>query len=126
MPQGSEDAHRSRRVLVIDDDPDNLESLTMLLEGAGHRVRTARNGQSGIEVALSFLPEVVVCDLRMPDVNGLQVARAIKANAALAGCYIIAVTGMQLGNTIRSFDVDEYFVKPVEPKALLAAVNRAS
>jgi CheY-like chemotaxis protein len=126
MSQGSEDARRSRRVLVVDDDPDSLEWLTMLLEGAGHRVKTARDGRSGIEVAVSFLPEVVVCDIRMPDVNGLQVARAIKANAALAGCYIIAVTGMQLGNTIRTFGVDEHFVKPVDPKSLLAAVNRAS
>ena len=98
----------------------------MLLEGAGHHVKTALNGQSGIDIALTFLPDVVVCDIRMPDVNGLQVARAIKANPALAGCYIIAVTGMQLGNTIRSFGVDEHFVKPVDPKSLLAAVNRAS
>ena len=126
MPQGSEDARRSRRVLVVDDDPDNLGWLTIVLEGAGHRVKTARDGRSGIEVALSFLPDVVVCDIRMPDVNGLQVARAIKVNVALARCYIIAVTAMPLGNTIRSYGLDEHFLKPVDPKSLLEAVNRAT
>jgi CheY-like chemotaxis protein len=126
VPVSSDDPRRSRRVLVVDDDPDTVEALTMLLKGAGHHVKTALNGQSGIDIALSFLPDVVICDIRMPDVNGLQVARAIKANAALAGCYIIALTGMQLGNTIGSFGVDEHFVKPVDSKSLLAAVNRAS
>jgi DNA-binding response OmpR family regulator len=126
LPQSGDGYRRSRRVLVLDDDPDTVAALTAILEHAGHRVRSARDGTSGIDLARTFLPEVLIVDLRLPDTDGFEVARAVNADPTLAGCYVIAVTGVQLTPSMKSFAVNEYFVKPAEPTALLAAVDRAN
>jgi CheY-like chemotaxis protein len=119
-------ARRPRRVLVIEDDSDSLAALTAILEHAGHRVRSALDGQSGIDLARTFLPDVLVVDIRLPDIDGFDVARAIKSDPALSGCYVIAVTGLRLTPSMKSSAVDEYLLKPVESETLLAAVDRAS
>ena len=126
VKQSSDAPRRSRRVLVIDDDPDTVEALSLILETAGHRVKAAPDGQSGLDLARTFLPEVLVCDIRLPDINGFEVARAVKADPTLSGCYVIAVTGIKLTSIMKSSAVNEYFLKPLEPKTLLAAVDRAS
>jgi CheY-like chemotaxis protein len=118
-------APRPRRVLVIEDDPDSLELLTLILRTAGHLVKGAPDGGSGIDLARTFLPEVLICDIRLPDVNGFEVARAIASEPALESCYVIAVTGMMLEPRVKSSAVHEYFRKPVDPEQLLAAVERA-
>lgn len=125
MLQPSDDPRRSRRVLVVDDDSDIVAALTTILEHAGHRVRSALDGNSGIDLARTFLPEVIIVDIRLPDTDGFDVARAVKSDPTLAGCYVIAVTGMKLTPRMKSSAVDEYFLKPVESVALLAAVDRA-
>jgi DNA-binding response OmpR family regulator len=117
---------RSRRVLVIEDDCDAVAATTAILEYAGHRVRSALDGQSGIDLARSFLPEVLIVDFRLPDIDGFEVARAVEADPTLSGCYVIVVTAVQLTASMKCAAVDEYFMKPVEPYALLAAVERAS
>jgi CheY-like chemotaxis protein len=125
VPQPSA-PRQSRRVLVIEDDSDSLAALTAILEHAGHRVRSALDGQSGIDLARTFLPDVLVVDIRLPDIDGFDVARAIKSDPALSGCYVIAVTGLRLTPSMKSSAVDEYLLKPVESETLLTAVDRAS
>jgi PAS domain S-box-containing protein len=83
----------SRRVLVIEDNADAAESLRDLLSLRGHRVEVALTGRRGIEVAREFRPEVVLCDIGLPELDGLGVARAIRADPALAGARLIAVSG---------------------------------
>ena len=126
VAQSSDDPRRSRRILVVEDDPATVAALTAILEHAGHRVRSALDGRTGIDLARTFLPEVLIVDIRLPDTDGFDVARVVKADPALFGCYVIAVTGIPLTATMKSSAVDEYFVKPVEPNALVAAIDQAS
>lgn len=116
---------RSRRILIVDDHADTAESLALCLRVAGHRVETASDGIAGIEAARRFLPEIVFTDVGLPGVDGHYVAKALRSDPALAGCYIVAVTGSHAAESGRDSGFDEYLVKPIEPKILAAAVERA-
>lgn len=86
MPQSTLD------LLVVDDSLESLELLAELLESYGHRVRTARTGAAALELLTESLPALVFLDLTLPDVAGVEVARAIRARWGSA-CRIVAVTG---------------------------------
>ena len=82
------------RVLVIDDNRDGADSLTLLLEIEGHAARSAYTGEEGVGLAREFRPDVVFCDIRLPDLSGYEVARTLKRDPATAGCRVIAITGL--------------------------------
>jgi CheY-like chemotaxis protein len=120
-------SRRSRRVLVVEDDTASLAALTALLEHAGHRVRSALDGQSGLDLARTFLPEVLVVDMNLPDIDGFAVAGAVKSDPELSGCYVIALTGSTRPTPLtKNSSVDAYYLKAVESETLLAAIERAS
>ena len=83
----------SRRVLIIEDNVDAAESLREVLELDAHTVEVAYRGHEGVEKARSFRPEVILCDIGLPDMDGYQVARAIRADPALDGITLVALTG---------------------------------
>jgi CheY-like chemotaxis protein len=116
---------RSRRVLIIDDHEDTAQSLAICLRVAGHDVEIAGDGIAGLEAARRFLPEVVFCDIGLPGVDGHYVARALRSDSQLAGCYIVAVTGSHASESGRESGFNEYLVKPIEPSVLAEAVDRA-
>ena len=70
----------SRRVLVIEDNADAAETLREMLEMWGHEVAVARDGRAGVEKARAFRPDVVLCDIGLPVMDGYEVARAIRAD----------------------------------------------
>ena len=82
-----------RKLLVIDDCPDFSESLRHLLRGLPVQVRIAGTGAQGLRLAADWLPDVVLCDLRMPAPDGLAVARALRAVPALEASTLIALSG---------------------------------
>jgi PAS domain S-box-containing protein len=84
---------RSRSVLIIEDNLDGGQSLADVLELEGHRVRLARDGCSGLALARELRPDAVVCDLGLPDLDGFQVARAIRADAGLRSTFLVALSG---------------------------------
>jgi len=86
-------ARRPKRVLVVEDNPDGAESLREVLELSAHQVEVAFNGPDGLERARTFHPEVVICDLGLPGMDGYEVARALRADASLAGAILIALSG---------------------------------
>jgi PAS domain S-box-containing protein len=86
----------SRRVLVIEDNADAAETLRELLELWGHEVAVAYDGQAGVETARAFRPDVVLCDIGLPVMDGYEVARAIRADPELASTFLVAVTGYAL------------------------------
>jgi CheY-like chemotaxis protein len=109
------------RILVVDDNHDSALSLAMMLSIMGHDTRTAHDGESAVETAESFLPEVVLLDIGLPKLNGYEVAQRIRAKAWGKSMFLIAVTGWgQEEDRQRSSEVglNVHMVKPVEPAAL--------
>jgi CheY-like chemotaxis protein len=91
----------SRRVLVIEDNLDAARSLSDALELCGHHVAVASTGQEGLARAHQFRPEVVLCDIGLPGMDGYEVARAFAADERLRGTYLVALTGYALPEDVR-------------------------
>jgi signal transduction histidine kinase len=105
------------KILVIDDQRDAADSLRLLLEFSGHEVAVAYTGPEGVELAQHALPDVVLCDLGLPGMSGLEVARALRADPATARARLIAVSGFALppnGAGKPEADFDAHLTKPVE------------
>ena len=119
--------YRNRpRVLLVDDHPDILESLALLLRGEGYSVHTAEDGVAAIQVSESLCPDVMVIDIGMPKMDGYQVARWVRHQSWGGRTRLIAVTGWgQEGDRRRTRDAgfDEHLVKPVDPDALMRLID---
>ncbi len=114
-----------RRVLVIEDNLDAAETLGELLSLAGHEVETAHDGADGLRKALSFNPEVVLCDIGLPGMNGYDVARAMRAAPALASAVLVAVTGYALPEDQKraaEAGFDHHLSKPVSLEQIHSVV----
>ena len=119
-------AVRPRRVLVIDDDRDVANGLKLTLEADGHDAAVAYNGVQGVEVARSFKPDCVFCDIGMPGLDGYEVARRFRADPDLRGVFLVALTGYAQPadrDNAREAGFDEHLAKPADMariQALLA------
>lgn len=82
------------RVLIVDDNPDAIEASAFLLRLWGHEVRTAREGDTALRIARAWLPEVVLLDLGLPGIDGLQVAAALRQEPSLRACRIVAMSAL--------------------------------
>jgi CheY-like chemotaxis protein len=114
-------ADRPLRVLVIEDNEDGAEMLRELLELRGHEVQVASCGPTGVEAAHRFLPDVVLCDIGLPGMDGYAVARALRSAPDTTSMKLIAVTGYgQESDRARSLEAgfDVHLTKPVHPDAL--------
>jgi PAS domain S-box-containing protein len=112
---------RSRRILIVEDNDDARESLRLLLESLGHRVLEAGDGQRGLALALHHQPEIVLIDLGLPELDGYEVARALRSSPVCKTAALIAVTGYgQADDRRRSKDAgfDAHLVKPVSQGVL--------
>jgi CheY-like chemotaxis protein len=116
---------KSLRVLVVEDNPDGRESLRALLEALGHTVEVARDGLGGVETGLAWQPQVAVIDIGLPGLNGLEVARRLRAAFGHKVC-LIAHTGFgQPADRRRSLEAgfDYHLVKPVDWQNFLADLD---
>jgi PAS domain S-box-containing protein len=108
---------RPLRILVVDDNEDSAQSLSLLLLQGAHTVRIAHSGPAALEVALAFRPEVLLLDLGLPQMDGYEVARRLREQAELGGMVVVAVTGYaQQSDRQRSRQAgfDFHLVKPVD------------
>jgi len=115
-------AKSSLRILIVDDNRDGADSLGMMLRIMGNDIRTAYDGQEGVDVAGEFRPEVVLFDIGMPKLNGYEACRRIRKQPWGKGIVLIAVTGWgQDDDRLRSHEAgfDHHMVKPVDPQALM-------
>ena len=114
------------RILVVDDTPDNVEILKMRLESQGYEVLTAADGEEGLAKIRAETPDLVLLDIMMPKLDGIEVCKRVKADASLPFIPIIMVTakadtrdivaGLEAGG-------DDYLTKPVDHAALTARVR---
>jgi CheY-like chemotaxis protein len=110
-----------RRVLVVDDNRDSAESLAMLLRLTGNEVRTAHDGHEAVDAAGAYRPDLILMDVGMPKLNGLDATRRIRQQPWGKGVVIVALTGWgQEDDRQRTTEAgcDGHLVKPVEPDAL--------
>jgi PAS domain S-box-containing protein len=120
-PDPSEPSHVSRRVLVVDDHDDTRLSLRILLEAAGHTVLEAADGPAGLAALLRGEAEIALVDVRLPGLDGYELARRVRSGAGARDVVLIAVTGY--GNAEdhhRALEAgfDAFLVKPVEVPVL--------
>ncbi|HTM80397.1 response regulator [Asticcacaulis sp.] len=111
----------SLRVLVVDDNQASADTLHWTVELFGDEVKSCHDGQSALKLAADFKPDVVLLDIGMPGMDGLQVCQALRAMPELGQMKIIAQTGwgdeqMRLKTASAGFDL--HLVKPVDPRVL--------
>lgn len=111
-------ASTGRRILVVDDNPDTLSTLAVLLRLCGHEVHVASDGHNAIQQALRLVPDMVLLDIGLPGLDGFAVAQRLRMEPHLAGMRIIALTANGTeADRHRSVEVgiDQYLLKPVDP-----------
>lgn len=119
-------AEASGRVLVVDDNADVGDSLAELLEMVGYQTAVARNGNDAIALAASHRPRIALVDIGLPDIDGHEVARRLRADPQHQGLFLIALTGWgQEDDRRRSREAgfDQHLVKPVDIDRLLDMLN---
>ncbi|GAL82867.1 two-component response regulator [Sporocytophaga myxococcoides] len=117
---------KNNKVLIVDDEPDILELLQYNLEKEGYEVRTATSGVKGIEVAKEFLPQLILLDIMMPKMDGVETCRRIKEITKLKDVFIIFLTARsEEYSEVAAFDAgaDDYLTKPIKPRALMSRVS---
>lgn len=114
------------RILIVEDDPSTREVMAMLLEEAGHAVTATGDGAGGLRLALDSRPDLVICDLRLPSLDGYAVARALKAAPGCARMPLLAVSTLveeRDRERVRAAGFDGYLCKPIEPASFVAEVE---
>jgi two-component system CheB/CheR fusion protein len=119
---------RKRRVLVIEDNPDASETLKEALALNGHEVQLASDGRRALAIANSFLPDVVICDIGLPGMDGYAVARAFRAAERLRDVYLVALSGYaRPADRRRAAEAgfNQHFAKPSSLTGLVRLVAEA-
>ncbi|MBO0951975.1 response regulator transcription factor [Fibrella forsythiae] len=117
---------KAHRILVVDDDPDIVELLEYNLQKEGYEVRTAPDGRKAVEIARTFHPELVLLDIMMPHLDGIEAGRQLRALPDLRQTYILYLTARsEEYSEVAAFDVgaDDYITKPIKPRALMSRIN---
>ncbi len=110
------------RILVIEDNPANLGLMVYLLRAFGHEPLEAASGEQGLDLVRAQLPDLILCDLRLPGIDGAQIARTLQGDAGLAGIPLIAVTAQAMvgdRDRILAEGFDGYITKPIVPETFL-------
>lgn len=116
----------TKRVLIVEDQDDNRRILRDLLGSAGLEVLEAINGIEGVAAAVRERPDLVLMDIQMPDMDGYEATRLIKADPDTAAIPVIVVTSYALSgdeDKAKAAGCDDYVTKPFSPRALLATVR---
>jgi CheY-like chemotaxis protein len=116
---------QTKRILIVDDNHSNLKLFTFLLSSGQYDVRTAVDAREALACLADFTPDLLLLDLQLPDMDGLELTRQLKANPGTRDIPIIAVTAYAMKGDeerARAAGVDGYISKPVEKNSFRAAV----
>ena len=114
------------KILIVDDEPDILDVLKYNLEKEGFEVQKAKNGKRAIEKAYSFNPDLILLDIMMPQMDGIEVCRKLREDSKFAQTYIVFLTARsEEYSEVAGFDVgaDDYVVKPIRPRSLISRLK---
>jgi two-component system, cell cycle response regulator len=116
----------SARILVIEDNAANLDLMTYLLQAFGYTPLYARDGEEGIALALRERPDLIICDLQLPRLDGYGVVHRLRQNPALRVALVIAVTAFAMvgdRDKVLSAGFDGYLAKPINPETFVSQIE---
>jgi len=116
----------TQKVLVVDDEEPILELLKYNLEKQGYDVRTAGEGSEAVDIAKKFHPDLVLLDIMMPKMDGVEACRQLRAMPELVNTFIVFLTARaEEYSEIAAFDggADDYILKPIKPRALMSRIS---
>lgn len=119
-------SRQSVKALIVDDDEDILELLQYNLEKEGYEVKTAADGIQAVDIARTFLPNLVLLDIMMPRQDGIETCRQLREIEELSDTYILFLTARsEEYSEVAAFDIgaDDYITKPIKPRALMSRIN---
>lgn len=114
------------RILIIEDNPANIELMSFLLGAYGHTPLSAADGPRGVAAARSERPDLIACDVNLPGMDGFAVLAALKTEPSLAGVPILAVTALAMAGDrekVLAAGFDGYISKPIEPESFVAELE---
>lgn len=114
------------KILVVDDEPDIIEFIEYNLRREGYEVFTATNGQEGIDTALQVKPDLIVLDVMMPVLDGIETCRRLREQEVFKNTFIVFLTARsEEYSEIAGFNVgaDDYISKPIKPRVLISRIN---
>ena len=117
----------SARILVIEDNPANLELMTYLLRAYRYETVTATDGEAGLQLARLELPQAIICDVQMPRMDGFAVVRALKSDPATKAIPIVAVTAFAMvgdRERVLAAGFDGYVGKPIVPETFVPQIEQ--
>jgi two-component system, OmpR family, KDP operon response regulator KdpE len=114
----------STRVLIVDDDSDTTDLLKIILEPNGFKVIVANTGKHGVELARNMGVDMMVVDLLMPDMDGLQVCREVRKFSSMPILILSAVSRPNVAEEVLDSGADDFLVKPMSSGVLIASMNR--
>ncbi len=117
----------SKRILVVEDQPDNRQIIRDMLAPADYEITEAEDGQQALEAIAKQRPDLILVDIQLPIIDGYTATRKIKADPLLRSIPIIAVTSYALSGEekkARAAGCDDYVPKPFSPRQLLAKIRQ--
>lgn len=115
-----------QKILIVDDEPDILELIEYNLKKEGYQVFLASNGQEGISVAKKVQPDLIILDIMMPKMDGIEACRLMRAIPEFKKTFMVFLTARsEEYSEIAGFNVgaDDYIAKPIKPRALVSRIN---
>jgi len=115
------------RILVVEDNEQNMYLITFILRNNGHEVIEARTGKEGIELAIKEKPDLIIMDIQLPDIDGLEATKKIRESEADGEIPILALTSYAMaGDKEKALQADctGYIEKPINPETFMGEIEK--
>jgi two-component system, cell cycle response regulator DivK len=116
-----------KRILIVEDNENNMYLISFILKKKGFAILQARSGEEGIELASREKPDMIIMDIQLPGIDGLDATRRIRQSGAITGVPVIAVTSYAMtGDREKAFDAGctGYIEKPINPEAFIEELEK--
>jgi two-component system, cell cycle response regulator DivK len=116
----------NQSILIVDDNPDNLDMTQILLESEGFNVRVAEDAEAALKILQTYRPQLILMDIQLPGMHGLELTRLLRQEPALQGVIILALSAYAMKgdeDTARAAGCDGYITKPINTRTFADSVR---